>query len=297
MSKNGCFVAVISKEKQKKLEEDLKEQGFAFTQPQHTLFQAQKGNISCTLYPSGKFTVQGKDKHDFIVFYLEPEILGMLSYSSPEIYTDQRPRIGIDEAGKGDFFGPLCIAGVQTSTEGIKKLLDMGVKDSKSLGDPLILTLAAKIKKEFTHVIIRISPSRYNEMHKSFGNLNSLLAWGHATAIEDLFQKTACPLAVIDQFASETVVIKALAKKQITLELEQRHRAEEDPVVAAASILARASFVEAIEKLSTEYGMVIPKGASNLVVEAGKKLVARFGSDILAKVAKTHFKTTEMVLQ
>ncbi len=297
MEKNSpCFVITISLDKRKKLEQDLKDQGFALTHPTNALFQAQKTGVSCTLYASGKLTVQGKDKHDFITFYLEPEIMGSLNYSNPEVYGDLRSRIGIDEAGKGDFFGPLCVAGVQVEASRFKELLDLGVKDSKKLNDPLILKIAYKIREKFPHSIVKISPKRYNEMYESFKNLNALLAWGHATAIEDLAKKTGCQLAVIDQFASESVVIRALAQKKLTLTLEQRHHGEEDPVVAAASILARAAFVEGMDQLSQRYGMEIPKGASEAVIRAGKKLVAKFGREILFETAKTHFKTLSQVL-
>lgn len=297
MTRPAFFVTTIPLEKAKKLEDDLIAQGFILTRPVNTVFQAQKTGITCTLYKSGKLSVQGKDKEDFIVFYLEPEILGSLAYSNPEIYLDKRPRIGIDEAGKGDFFGPLCIAGVKADEEEIQKLLLLGVKDSKKMSDSAISAMAKKIKETTPYTIVKISPERYNELYQSFGNLNSLLAWGHATAITDLFEKTGCPLAVIDQFAHQSVVERALAKKKIAITLEQRHRAEEDPVVAAASILARNAFVEAIDALGKRYGMPIPKGASNGVIEAGIKLVSRFGKEVLSAVAKTHFTTMEVILR
>src|SRR5579864_6497505 len=119
----NTFVATIDIALADKLREDLSSQGFEFTKPPYTLFSAQKKGVSCILYTSGKLTVQGKDKDDFIAFYLEPEILQKLAYTHPELGVDLTPRIGIDEAGKGDFFGTLCIAGVQADEEGVKKLL------------------------------------------------------------------------------------------------------------------------------------------------------------------------------
>jgi ribonuclease HIII len=292
----NTFVATIDLSLAPKLQTDLEEQGFTLTKPPYTLFSAQKQGISCTLYTSGKITVQGKGKDDFIAYYLEPEILKNLAYTYPELGVDMTPHIGVDEAGKGDFFGPLCIAGVQADEEGIKKLLALGVKDSKRMGDKNILTLATKIKLGFPHSIIRIFPLRYNEMYASFQNLNRLLAWGHGTAISELVEKTGCEQALIDQFANEKLVENAVKKKNLQVKLTQRPRAEEDPVVAAASILARAAFVEGIDQLSKEAGFELPKGASDKVVAAGRKLLEQHGGESLGKFAKLHFKTYHDIL-
>jgi ribonuclease HIII len=294
--KTSCFVATIDLSLAEKLRADLIEQGFEMTSPAHTLFSAQKKGVSCTLYTSGKLTVQGKEMNDFISFYLEPEILQSVNYSYPEIGVDFRSRIGIDEAGKGDFFGPLCVAGVQADEAKIKELLSIGVKDSKNISDPVIMKLSVKIKQICPHSIVRISPRKYNELYHNFRNLNHLLGWGHATAISELVEKTGCREVIIDQFASESVVINALKKKQTEVSLTQRHKGESDPVVAAASILARAAFVEGIDLLGKQYEMELPKGASDKVIQAGKLLVRTFGKGVLEQVAKMHFKTAEIVL-
>ncbi len=287
----NTFVATIDLSLAEKLKADLENQGFELTTPPYTIFSALKKGVSCTLYTSGKLTVQGKGKDDFISFYLEPEILQSLSYSYPEVGIEMTERIGIDEAGKGDFFGPLCIAGVHANEEGIKALISMQVRDSKRMSDKSVLSLSKKIKDRLQHSIVRLPPRKYNELYSSFHNLNQLLAWGHATAIGELVQKTSCTNVIIDQFASESLVENALKRKNITTKLVQRHRAEDDPVVAAASILARSAFLEGLDHLSAQVGMPLPKGASSAVIEAGKKLVAKNGKEILESVAKLHFKT------
>lgn len=292
----NTFVATINLALAEKLRSDLQDQGFQLTQPPYTVFSAQKQGVSCTLYTSGKITVQGKAKDDFIAFYLEPEILKSVAYTYPEAGVDMTPHIGVDEAGKGDFFGPLCIAGVQANEEGIKKLLSFGVKDSKRIGDSNILRLAGKIRAEFPHTVIRIFPEKYNEMYSSFKNLNRLLAWGHSTAIGELVEKTGCQQALIDQFTSEALVETALKKKNINIHLTQRTKAEEDPVVAAASILARAGFVNGMETLSQEAGFELPKGASDQVIKAGRRLMEKLGGDELRKFGKLHFKTYQEIL-
>ncbi len=292
----GCFVAKIDVKLAEKLKADLVGLGFELKQPQYTLFSAQKNGVSCTLYESGKLTVQGKDKDEFITYYLEPEILKSFEYSYPEIGVDMTARIGIDEAGKGDFFGPLCIAGVQTAgEEKVKELLALGVRDSKKMSDPVITKLSKKIRAAFPVGIVRISPAKYNELYAQFKNLNRLLAWGHATAIADLVSKTGCTEVIIDKFGSDHLVRSAVKQKGLDIQLTQRVRGEEDVVVAAASIVARACFVEQMDLLSQEFGMEIPKGASHGVIRAAKAFVAKYGKENLHKVAKLHFKTTDQI--
>ncbi len=285
------FTAKIDIKLAPKLEEDLKNQGFELTKPPYTIFSAKKKGISCTLYESGKLTVQGKEKDPFIEFYLEPEILKSFQYSHPTAHLDLKPHIGMDEAGKGDFFGPLCIAGVQADGEGIQKMQAIGVKDSKRISDEGILKLAKKIREAFPYTVIRLFPHKYNELHGKFKNLNRLLGWAHASAAADLSAKTGCKEALLDQFAEKHVMENALKQKKSDLILEQKVRGEEDLVVAAASILARAGFLEGMATLSEEVGMELPKGASAIVIDAARKLVAKHGREILDKVAKTHFKT------
>ncbi|MDN3508775.1 MAG: ribonuclease HIII [Candidatus Neptunochlamydia sp.] len=292
MSKLSNFIIKIDTSLASKLKKDLEDQGFNLSQPVYTIFQAKKKGVSCTFYESGKLMVQGKEKDDFISYYLEPEILGNLSYTYPETAIDMTPHIGVDEAGKGDVFGPLCIAALYADEKMISELIKMGIRDSKRLTDSTIITFATKIKKEYPHSIIQIFPKRYNELYDQFKNLNHLLAWGHATAIEELLKKTDCRTVIIDQFANEHVVENALKrKKSLEVELSQRHRGEEDIVVAGASILARATFVQGIEKLGSQFNLTLPKGASSLVIKAGQQFVRSHGESPLNEVAKLHFKT------
>ncbi|HSX12551.1 MAG TPA: ribonuclease HIII [Rhabdochlamydiaceae bacterium] len=293
---SSTFVKMIDLKLADKLKEDLISQGFEISTPPHTLFSAKKKGVSCTLYTSGKLTVQGKDKADFISFYLEPEIFKDLSFTHPETKVDLVEHIGIDEAGKGDFFGPLCVAGVCAGGDTLKKLLELGVRDSKKLSDTTILKLATRIKSTAPHHVIRIFPKKYNELYQSFKDLNKLLAWGHAATIEELVRSTQCKKVIIDQFASEHIVENALKKKNLEVELTQRHRGEEDPVVAAASILARAAFLEGMQQLSQMAGLELPKGASQQVIDAAKKLILKHGQPALEKYAKLHFKTLDKVL-
>jgi ribonuclease HIII len=292
----STFTAKIDLGLAEKLLIDLPQQGFDLTKPPYTVFAAKKKGVSCTLYESGNLVVQGKDMQEFIEFYLEPEILKQFQFSHPEAHLNLTPHIGLDEAGKGDYFGPLCIGAVYADGSGIQKLHQMGVKDSKRFSDESILKLARKIRAAYPYVIIRLFPQKYNELYARFKNLNRLLGWAHAAALGDLSEKTQCKKALLDQFAEKSIVETALKQKRIEVDLEQKTHGEEDLVVAAASILARAGFLEGLEKLSEEYGLSIPKGAAPIVIDMGLKLVEKFGQEVLEKVAKTHFKTTNEIL-
>lgn len=294
--KPNHFVTEIDIKLADKLIHDLKNQGFEISKPAYTLFSAKKKGVSCTLYESGKLMVQGKEMAQFLEFYLEPQILGTFQFTYQELDLDLTARIGIDESGKGDFFGPLCVAGVYAEGQAIVGLKKLGVKDSKNLSDGAIIKIGNKIKAEYVHHIVKINPAKYNELYAEFKNLNHLLAWGHATTIEHLVARTQCQNVIIDQFADERVVLRALKRKKMDIQLTQRHRAEEDLVVAAASILARQTFLEALSHLSEKYKIAFPKGASVLTVKAGKKLVEEYGGEILEQTAKMHFKTLDVIL-
>ena len=295
-SKPSTFVTTVDIKIAEKLKQDLLDQGFELSTPPYTIFSGKKKGVSCTLYESGKLMVQGKEMGEFIEFYLEPQLLGTFkfTYDEQDIVTDAR--IGIDESGKGDFFGPLCVAGVQAEGSAIVNLKKLGVKDSKALSDSTIIKIGKKIRSEYVHHIVKINPAKYNELYAQFKNLNHLLAWGHATAIEQLVARTGCQAVIIDQFADESVVLRALTRKKMQVNLTQRHRAEEDLVVAAASILARAAFLEGLAALSEKFKIELPKGASKQTIEAGKKLVREYGSEILEQMSKLHFKTLDSIL-
>lgn len=290
------FTTTIDTKIGNKLLQDLRQQDFEITVPPHTIFSAKKKGITCTLYQSGKLVVQGKEMQEFIEFYLEPTILGTFSYTNPLVNVDTQARIGIDESGKGDFFGPLCIAGVFVKPEQFAELHAMGVKDSKTLTDKVIFKLANQIKATCQHHIVRINPPKYNQIYQDFKNLNKLLAWGHATTIENLVERTGCTHVTIDQFASEYVVETALKRKKMQVELTQRHRGEEELPVAAASILARQAFVEGLDKLSQDLGIVLPKGSSAATQQAGLEVLRKFGEEALLNICKQHFKTLDAIL-
>ena len=206
-------------------------------------------------------------------------------------------RIGIDESGKGDYFGPLVIAAVLVTPADEPDLRLMQVRDSKRISDGRILEMAPDIRQVCRHSIVAIGPHRYNELYAEIKNLNRLLAWGHARALENMLEHSECLRAISDQFGDERFILNALLGKGKKIQLIQRPKAEEDLAVAAASILARAEFLIRLKRLSEEIGMSLPKGASHAVELAARVVVKKLGPERLESVAKLHFKTTQSVLR
>jgi len=213
------------------------------------------------------------------------------------------PHIGTDESGKGDYFGPMVIAGIWVDEAMKAKLEAMGIKDSKLLSDNRCRELAAKIRVTCNgkFVEVELQPEKYNELYEQFKkegkNLNHLLAWGHARAIESLLERNLCTHAVADQFGDEKLILSKLMEKSRRLELIQTPKGERYIAVAAASILARDRFLTRVDKLSQEYGIALPKGASDAVIQPARQIIERRGSAELKKVAKFHHKTTQRIIE
>ena len=272
----------------------------------HARFSAATPDVNITFYASGKLVVQGKGTREFVEFVLEPRVLGeaRLGYEDTLDPTRNDPRIGVDESGKGDFFGPMCVAGVYVNASVLEAWKDGAVRDSKRItSDAQVARVATRIRETpgCVFTVVTIGNEAYNRMHARNGSVNRVLAWGHARVIENLLgqrhRMNPPPLrAVSDQFASSKATVEqALMEQGRNLELVQRHRAEEDLAVAAASILARDEFVSRLARLSEEFGIELPKGASAAVEAAGRAFVARHGAALLPRVAKMHFRTAYRV--
>lgn len=211
------------------------------------------------------------------------------------LFSEGKGHIGTDESGKGDFFGPLVVSGLFLPAGQESVLRELGIKDSKKISDKRVSELAEVLKKGYAYNLVAIGPQKYNELYAKMRNLNRLLAWAHSRVIENLLEKIPCRLAVTDQFGDKSFVMNALMKRGREIELIQRPGAEDDPAVAAASILARAEFLKRLYFLSKETGMDLPKGASPIVEETGLILARERGMAFLEKVAKVHFKTAQKI--
>src|SRR5436190_5155122 len=285
-----------------KLRALLEELGFEFSPKEYTLFFAQKNKLSVAVYEKGpKVLVQGRDVEEFVQFELEPKILGEAKLGYEEVHSPEmfEPHFGVDESGKGDFFGPLVISGAYVDRGIAHKLVDAGVVDSKRItSDARIRALADTIRKTSLGLVetVLVGPAKYNELYEKCRNLNRLLGWGHARVIENLLErKPGCPRSLSDQFADLRVISASLLKHGRKITIEQLPRAESDIAVAAASIVAREGFINWLERKSKELGVRLERGVSPSVKDTARKLVEMNGPDALREVAKVHFRTAHEI--
>jgi ribonuclease HIII len=298
----NSYTHVLTNDQATKLRGLLQELGFEFAPKPYTIFFGQKNKLSVAVYEKGpKVLVQGKGVEEFVQFELEPRILGEAKVGYEEVHTPEmfQPHFGVDESGKGDFFGPLVISGVYVDAGIARKFLDAGVQDSKRIGsDARIRALAESIRKDSLGLVdtVLIGPERYNDLYEKFGNLNKLLGWGHARVIENLLErKPDCPRSLSDQFADTRVIQQSLLQHGRKINIEQRTKAESDVAVAAASILAREAFINWLERRGKTLGMKLGRGVSTDVKEVAAKLVETKGPGILREVAKVHFRTAHEI--
>lgn len=298
----NSYTRVLTNDQAIKLRGLLQELGFEFAPKPYTIFFGQKNKLSVAVYEKGpKVLVQGKGVEEFVQFELEPRILGEAKLGYEEVHTPEmfQPHFGVDESGKGDFFGPLVISGVYVDAGIARKFLDAGVQDSKRIGsDARIRALAESIRKDSLGLVdtVLIGPERYNDLYEKFGNLNKLLGWGHARVIENLLErKPDCPRSLSDQFADARVIQQSLLQHGRKIKIEQRTKAESDVAVAAASVLAREAFINWLERRGKALGMKLGRGVSTDVKEVAAKLVETKGPGILRAIAKVHFRTAHEI--
>ena len=209
--------------------------------------------------------------------------------------------IGVDESGKGDFFGPLVVAGLLAGESDLAYFNEIGVRDSKRITDSRISAIDEQLRARFLHGVVVVMPEEYNQRYDKIRNLNVLLADCHAEVIANVIrqgreQRVRVDLAISDKFGKTERLVSALSRIDCRLRVEQLVRGEAVPQVAAASILARAEFVRRMHELSKEFDIELPKGASAQVDQVGRQLVARFGESVIERAAKKHFKNYQRSL-
>jgi ribonuclease HIII len=284
----------LDEERFEELRKHLKALGFKLEERPHQVFLARYDPLTVNLYKSGKIAFGGNDP------VLQREVEWFLSKlgaktekPAPGVGFDGRTRIGTDEAGKGDYFGPLVVAGVLVTPEMEKALEKAGAKDSKKIGsDKRVAEIAKGIRSVaglHGHEVVTIGPTRYNELHEKMGDVNKMLGWAHARVIENLLKGNAsCRLAIADQFGDQDYIIRSMMERGKRIELIQVHKGERDIAVASASILARETFLRSMAKMNEEFEMEFPRGA-NEVIEAAREFSKRYGKEKLNAVAKIHF--------
>lgn len=275
----------------RRFEENL----FDFVEAPHAFWQAKGVGCVATFYRSGKLLLQGTEADAWRHLVGEdvpdtrPYARALAKHPSPA--PDEW--IGTDESGKGDYFGPLVVAGVSLPRSALEVLATLGVEDSKTIGDERMPRMVEAIRALGQTEVLVISPAKYNELYAKVGNLNRLLAWAHGKVIENLLERGAATWVLVDKFVDDAVFRRSLGEKGRAVKLDLRTKAEEDPAVAAASILARSAYVRGLATLGKRFGLTLPAGAGAPVLRAGNELVTRHGRDALVEVAKLHFATTQ----
>lgn len=275
----------------------LAAKGWEATTVPYARFAFKGPKVNVTAYTSGKVVVAGKETETFVQTVLEPEVTGEAKLGYDAVHHPEwfEPHAGLDESGKGDLFGPVVAATVVADRPAVEAWLAAGVRDSKALAEARILELDALIRRTPGAVAETCfcGMAKYNElMLKPRANLNRLLAWQHAIALEKALQKQWVPRGLLDQFTKEPLVQRELARRGVAkFALAMRTKAESDPVVAAASVVARAAYVRLMRDLSAELGEPLQKGAGAAAKAQAVRLVAAQGAKVLARCAKLHFRT------
>jgi len=299
--KKTIYTIVLEEEQQDKLLTILKEGAYFDYEVAHARYAYKGDGCNVVCYTSGKLVIQGKKTEDFVRDVLEARVtmdplLGYDEVHHPEWFESHA---GLDESGKGDFFGPLVVACVIADGDAVRGWMEAGIRDSKSVtSDVRILALEKEIRKTKGVVVETVfaGMEKYNALHRKFqSNTNHLMAWMHATALKEALKKKPVTWGMLDQFSKQPLVQRNI-RDQKDFELRMETKAERDPVVAAASIVARALYVRQMGKLSKEFGEPLKRGASAQVREQGVKLVRKLGAEALPRFAKTHFKTAREVL-
>ena len=296
------YTIEIDSTQQKRLQEWCDEKLWEPFSVDYACFAYRNKRFKTTLvaYQSGKLVVSGKGTEEFISHVLEPEITGNARLGYEEVHHPEwfDPHAGLDEAGKGDLFGPVVCATVIAEGQHVRQWLKDGITDSKKINDKRILELE-KISRATPGVAVEAAwcgMPKYNElMAKPNANLNHLIAWLHARALDKALEKKPVSWGLLDQFSKQPLVQRRI--KTANFDLQMRTRAESDPIVAAASIIARGTFIREMEKLGERYGEPLRKGASAQVKAQAKQLITKLGPQELPNYAKMHFKTATEALK
>lgn len=261
----------------------------------------KKDNVNITIFKNGTLLFQGKagsEWYEEISLVLNRDTNYKEEDSSINIDSIPLPKIGSDESGKGDFFGPLVVSAVLLKNDGeLDFIYSLGVKDSKKLSDKRVIEIAGELKKHIEYDILLVSPAKYNELYSKMSNLNSILGWAHSKAIENLIVKNnEVENIIIDKFCNENVLESLFKKKSYKLNVIQVINAEQDLAVAAASILARSAFIDWLNRYEKRTGINLPKGVNDKVIKTGKTIYGKNGKEGLYEVAKVHFKTFNKVI-
>ena len=316
--KKTSFTYELTEEQQEKLLGLMLSGNYRKREVPYSIWSIEGEKFNATLYQKEKhgkrkLCIQGSKAEDFVIFQLEPIVLGAASLGyekelAPELFS---AHAGSDESGKGDYFGPLVVCCAYTDENLSQEMIKLGVKDCKKMTDKQVLAIGPRLRAllgQDGFNVVKLGPAAYNRLYAKMRNINRMLAWAHGCAIEGLLEKRRdCNRVVVDQFApTESTILRALKPLGKAAKVEQRHKAESDIAVAAASVIAREIFVRDClamgmetfgETAKGEDARRIPLGASDPAVkELAVEMVRKNGAVWLMNHVKAHFRTTDEVL-
>ncbi len=294
---NQSFTLKLSVQEEPRVKQFFLDQGFSFAPLDYAFWRAKGLSCTAAFYKSGKLLIQGPEADAW-----RRKLQGENESTKPYLSAlakhpcEARVWIGSDEAGKGDYFGPLVVAAFELTRDRVELLGELGIDDSKALNDARIREMAEQLRAIGPHAVVQISPARYNELHDKMGNINRILAWAHAKAIEELLAQGAVDFVLTDQFTALDTMRRSFGPLLANTRYEQRTKAEEDPAVAAASILARDAYMKALYGMAKRYALPLKPGAGADVVALTRRFAQQNGPNALREVAKVHFATTQSAL-
>ncbi len=292
--KKSSYTLKLTSEQMDKLGDALQRRGWSTRTVQYARYAYDGELVKVVVYESGKLVVQGRNTEDFVANILESEVTGEFLLGYEEVNNPDwfEPHAGLDESGKGDLFGPVVTACVIGDGDMVRSWMNSGIRDSKTITDVAILKMAKQIKAT-KGVVIKVaytSMPKYNELYLKFdSNLNKFLAWLHGRSLNDALQEKKPEWGLLDQFTKQPLVQEYVGEKDF--ELKMRTKAEEDPMVAAASIVARATWLQQMKKLEKVAGEKLPKGSGALAKEKAKSIYEKWGEERMGEFCKLHFKT------
>lgn len=296
-----CFSFTLTPPQVEHLHQICLQRGFEPYDVQYSLYAFRGNRLNIVCYRTGKLVIQGRDAQEFVTFTIEPEVTQTFLLGNDEVYHPEWYEIhaGLDESGKGDVFGPVVTACVIAGGDEVRALQKVGVKDSKAVSsDREILKIEEKIRRTDGVIVevMALSMEKYNELYVKFGrNLNRLLGWLHSCSLKNALKRRPIERGLLDQFSKQPIVQGYIEKEFPEFELAMRTKAEADPVVGAASIVARAEYIRRMEQLSKDAGMELPKGAGAVVNKIGYELYEKVGDEGMVHFCKMHFKNLETI--
>ncbi len=298
MGANATYTLKIPAAEAPRLRQLFLQNGFELQDAQYAFWQARGVGCVATFYHSGKLVMQGTEADAWRHLVAE-DVPAARPYAAALSKHPKPPPtewIGTDEAGKGDYFGPLVVAGVSLPRTALEVLATLGVDDSKALSDERMPAMVQAIRAVAKTEELIIMPAKYNELYQKMPNVNRILGWAHGKVIENLLSQGAAEWVLVDKFVDDAVFRRSLGEKGKAIPLQLRTKAEEDPAVAAASILARTAYMRGLASLGRRFGVTLPAGAGAPVLRMGHTLVELHGRDCLMELGKLHFSTTQQIV-